>query len=428
MRKANEMNVVSGKNHGSKSLGRRSQTSFTVETLENRRLLSSNHFVSAVLGTDGVLNITGSTQRDGITVALNGAVPDELTVRVRRQAVQAFTASSVLSISINGGRGDDVVTVAAGVDIPTTILGGKGDDTLQGGAGADSVSGDSGNDRVAGGSGDDILIGGAGKDKLRGGAGDDNLDGGRGKDNLDGGGEDDFLSGGQDDDTVRGGSGDDDLDGGRGKDKVRGGDGDDRVRGGDDRDTVEGGSGDDDVFGGKGRDLVRGGDGNDRFEDASADKDRIDDRGSNESVVGDQQVAISEVPPAVVSSFNLAYPNATVREIERETEDDGLVYKIDFLDANGVRGRAAFTTDGTATDTQHHGGNDDNGQPVAPGDLPTAVQLAFNGRFAGSTIRQIESENEDEGLVYQIDFNDINSVRRRATFVSDGTFLESEFR
>ncbi|MFC3712792.1 hypothetical protein ACFOMD_09440 [Sphingoaurantiacus capsulatus] len=77
-------------------------------------------------------------------------------------------ADGTISINVNAGRGDDVVTGHAGQNF---LDGGVGNDTLDGAGGNDTLNGGLGNDALTGGDGDDRLQGGAGNDTLNGGTG-----------------------------------------------------------------------------------------------------------------------------------------------------------------------------------------------------------------------------------------------------------------
>ncbi|HVL96251.1 MAG TPA: Calx-beta domain-containing protein, partial [Solirubrobacteraceae bacterium] len=138
---------------------------------------------------------------------------------------------------LEGGRGDDVLTDAAGT---TKILGGAGNDAITGGAGANVLDGQFGNDTIDGLGGDDAITGGPDNlpnfvpdaDTLTGGAGNDYVHGGSHADTVDGGAGDDFgLWGGAGVDQIRGGDGNDQLIPGPGDDPVvSGGNGTDRLR------------------------------------------------------------------------------------------------------------------------------------------------------------------------------------------------------
>ncbi len=159
-------------------------------------------------------------------------------------------------LSIFAGDGDDVVTVGAAVVKPIQIEGGRGNDTLTGAAGRDTL---------LGGPGDDILVGLGAEDSLRGGAGDDTLEGGESNDELHGDEGNDQLNGGADRDLQYGGVGNDWIDAGPSfyGDVQYGEDGNDTLVGGDGVDVLNGDAGDDCIFGGGLIDVMQGGPGND---------------------------------------------------------------------------------------------------------------------------------------------------------------------
>jgi Ca2+-binding RTX toxin-like protein len=69
-------------------------------------------------------------------------------------------------MTIDGGRGDDVIAAGSGADI---ILGGRGDDSVDAGRGADTVALGSGDDSFTWlpGQGSDVVDGGRGDDRMR---------------------------------------------------------------------------------------------------------------------------------------------------------------------------------------------------------------------------------------------------------------------
>lgn len=236
-----------------------------VEELEGRRLLSASL-------SGGVLTITGTASADAITVSVSGTT---LTVS-DNGTPSTFTVSSVTSIVLNLGDGNDTATLAASVTAPGNFYGGDGDDTLRGGSGADTFDGGAGADDIGdngassgqqGGSPVDTVdyssrsaslnvsldnspndgesAGLGERDNIRlgieriiGGSGDDTIseptffgssnyanvfEGGGGNDTLSGGGANDLLIGGDGEDTLDGGDGDDVLNGGAGNDTLNGG-------------------------------------------------------------------------------------------------------------------------------------------------------------------------------------------------------------
>ncbi len=153
---------------------------------------------------------------------------------------------------LNGGDGDDLLTVELTDEEASELekLGGHWD--LDGGPGNDTIVGGNhqfgreGNDHLSGlfniensfpwsigGEGDDTIIGSDASETLNGEAGNDTVLGGGG------------------DDVVVGEEGNDVLKGGPGRDVLRGGDGDDRLKGGPGKDRYRPGPGDDSCYRGK---------------------------------------------------------------------------------------------------------------------------------------------------------------------------------
>src|SRR5438876_247407 len=90
--------------------------------LEPRRLLSVN------LSPAGELRIVATASDDKLGLALRGT-----TIRADLNAhVTTFPASSVTSISIDLGAGNDRLDIGGGIGA-VYVLGGLGDDTINGG-------------------------------------------------------------------------------------------------------------------------------------------------------------------------------------------------------------------------------------------------------------------------------------------------------
>jgi Ca2+-binding RTX toxin-like protein len=189
-----------------------------IETLEPRRL-----FTAAAptfhTGADGVVEITGTNRRDVITVVEHFPGSGIFDVQYSDTFAQVNT---FVGFRIDGGGGDDRLAIQVGVSAPittVTIRGGKGNDVLLGSPFADRLDGGAGRDHLDGRAGDDELHGGAGNDSLLGNGGADQLFGGAGADFLDGGDGSDDLAGGPGRDGDSGGAGadffDDSIDGER---------------------------------------------------------------------------------------------------------------------------------------------------------------------------------------------------------------------
>ncbi|HSV14370.1 MAG TPA: calcium-binding protein [Tepidisphaeraceae bacterium] len=188
------------------------------EPLERRQLLS----VSVNVAT-GLLTVTGTNLADLIRVERSGK---NLAIHEGRKTTNV-ALSKVTGIVINGGKGNDSLSVEQNVKVPATLNGEAGNDVLVSGGGADVLSGGDGIDTadysgrtraltlvigggpVSGESGEhdnilgdvENLIGGRGSDSLVGSAAANVIDAGRGDDSITGNGGNDLLIGGRDDDT-----------------------------------------------------------------------------------------------------------------------------------------------------------------------------------------------------------------------------------
>ncbi len=183
--------------------------------------------------------------------------------------------------TIIGTSGDDTLSGDAGID---RIKAGLGNDLVFGGAGIDSINGEGGNDTLVGGDGTDTLVG-DGADSLSGDAGNDSLVGDQGNDILSGGEGDDTASGGDGNDTITGDNGNDSLSGDSGQDNITGGNGDDTIDGGRNDDMLNGGAGNDKIRGDHGNDTIAGGAGNDTINGGDGD-DVINGQTGNDLLAG----------------------------------------------------------------------------------------------------------------------------------------------
>lgn len=468
-----------------------------VESLERRSLLAAA--VGSVELVNGVLEVSGTNRNDTIVLAAN-ADPTKVDVTLNGATTTHDLGPVTGGVRVNGGNGNDTLTVSAALSVAVTVLGGNGKDVLAGGDGDDSLDGGNGNDSLAGGGGDDSLYGGNGNDsldgqaaadllrgdngadRLSGGDGDDDCDGGRGNDRESGDAGNDTLAGGSNNDSLSGGGGDDVLRGDAGNDSLQGDDGDDDVDGDSGRDDVDGGEGADDIGGGPGKDKVRGGNGRDRFRGDDDSRER-GDRGDDDD--DDVLVAPAALPEAVQTALAQQFPGATVTKAEVES-DDGQVrgYEVSFT-AGGESGKAEFNADGqlreaeipfpllpqavrdafnaaqpgaTVTRVQAErsaatgdllykvrfvsgsslvkvtyradgtvasgDGPDDGDDTLAFGELPAAVQSAINAIAPGATFREIERETDDGQVIYKVKILTANGSEREYELTADGTFVD----
>jgi uncharacterized protein YkwD len=108
---------------------------------------------------NGVLTVISDSASDMLAVNLSGA---SLVVAGLNPS---YPSASVTTIVLDGGAGNDTLTIGPGITQPCYLYGGAGNDVLTSHSPAnDWLFGGNGNDTLNGGPGDDVLFGGAGTD------------------------------------------------------------------------------------------------------------------------------------------------------------------------------------------------------------------------------------------------------------------------
>jgi hypothetical protein len=222
-----------------------------IESLEERRMLSSYGLSSGVLTVTGDANAANRLSVDLLSSSA------QLMVTCNGGGMYA-PVSSVKRIVITGGNGDDTVWVNPSINIPCVVQTYNGTDSVATGAAADSIVVGNGNDYVDSRGGNDTIVAGNGHDTLHGDTGNDSITAGSGG-NL--------IYGEQDNDTIISGAGNDTISGADGNDSIVGGGGTDYIEGDAGNDTLIGGSGNDTLVGGTGADTMNAEGGSNTYPD-----------------------------------------------------------------------------------------------------------------------------------------------------------------
>jgi Ca2+-binding RTX toxin-like protein len=263
--------------------------------------------LTATLNLDGAADNVTVSVSDGVLVhgQTTGGLNSGKDWDSGTDGDQTVPANGTFTVGVNGGDGNDSITVLAKTtEVASVVLnGGNDDDVLTGADSDDTLNGDGGNDRLVGAKGTDVMNGGAGNDTLvwNNGDGSDRINGDAGNDGTEVNGNatlgDVFtlepepggvkfkrtnlvpftLDTATERFEVNGLGGDDSLsasagvgaltllsvDGGAGVDTVNGSDGPDLILGGEGNDVLSGGGGDDRIVGDRGADTMNGGSGDD---------------------------------------------------------------------------------------------------------------------------------------------------------------------
>jgi hypothetical protein len=149
-----------------------------LESLEERRMMSSIALVNGLLTIQGDLNtpnVESATRIGswGVMAYVNGES-------------RVFKYQDVNQVDLNGGAGNDILTVDSSLNLPAVINGYGGSDTISAGAGVTQVHAGKGNDSVNAGAGSEVIYCGIGNDTVTGAATGDTIDGSAGSKNVNG--------------------------------------------------------------------------------------------------------------------------------------------------------------------------------------------------------------------------------------------------
>jgi Ca2+-binding RTX toxin-like protein len=287
---------------------------------------------TATLNLDGAGDDLTVSVSGGLLVhdQTGGGLNSEFDWESAKDGDQTLAADGTVTVIVNGGDGDDTLTVLAkSTEIAGASLNGEGgDDTLTGADASDILDGGDGADRLVGGKGIDLIDAGPGNDTAvwNDGDGSDRINGEAGDDRMEVNGSpkagDTFTLdpvnggvrllrtnlepskldiaterldvnglGGNDSVSASAGVGAQTLlsvDGGAGADTISGSEGPDLITGGDGNDVLHGGGGDDTISPGAGVDVVSADDGDDRVDLRDNTSDSADGGAGNDSVVADR--------------------------------------------------------------------------------------------------------------------------------------------
>ncbi|MCR5662200.1 MAG: hypothetical protein K6G50_08740 [bacterium] len=299
------------------------------DDVKNPHMEDSNGNTIMTLDDITVLAASGGNDEIHVSKGTNGGI----VVSVNGEEY-SYTRSEAEKLIIDGGKGNDNITVDEDVTLDVNITGGKGNDRITGGSGNDIIIDNYDSNVIDGGSGDDLLMANGNSSKnwfartwdslwgehpnnvVRGGEGNDYIEGGFGNDTISGGAGDDYIYGLSGNDTISGGDGHDYIDGGKGNDTISGGAGTDNLFGGLGDDTISGGDGDDVIAGGKGKDTISGDAGADHITIYSDGGKKNADTVSTDDDDRVSKVKLMNVPGDIKVSGNAAFKERAQSDLE----------------------------------------------------------------------------------------------------------------
>lgn len=148
------------------------------------RATAAIHAVPELVRTTSISSNTPTTGQDSPVFPANSLVVRHGMGTGPERILAVIPLDAVSSLKVEGGGGDDTITIAPQVTLSAVLHGGQGNDTLRAGDGRSILWGGEGDDRLYGGAAVDMLFGEGGDDLLVGGHASDRLDGGEGENEI----------------------------------------------------------------------------------------------------------------------------------------------------------------------------------------------------------------------------------------------------
>ena len=98
-----------------------------------------------------------------------------------------------------------------------------------------------------------------------------------------------------------------------------------------------------------------------------------------------------QVPRAVISAFEAAYPQATIRGFAREKENGKVYYEVESVEGQTTRD-VLYNPDGTVAEIE---------ESIPSSDLPADAQEALRAKYPGSVVTKVEKITRGDVTEYE---------------------------
>ena len=106
----------------------------------------------------------------------------------------------------------------------------------------------------------------------------------------------------------------------------------------------------------------------------------------------EKKITKKDVPAAILSAFQKAYPDAKVKGYSTETENGKTTFEVESMVGNMTLD-VEYLPDGTATEIE---------EGAAPKDLPSAVTDAVKAKYAKGKIAKAEKKTVGTTVTYEL--------------------------
>jgi hypothetical protein len=109
------------------------------------------------------------------------------------------------------------------------------------------------------------------------------------------------------------------------------------------------------------------------------------------AIAQDVKLKKKQVPRAVISAFESAYPQATIRGFAREKENGKVYYEVESVEGQTTRD-VLYNPDGTVAEIE---------ESIPAGDLPADAQEALRAKYPGSVLTKVEKITRGDVTEYE---------------------------
>lgn len=129
-----------------------------------------------------------------------------------------------------------------------------------------------------------------------------------------------------------------------------------------------------------------------------------------------EKIKKHDVPSAVISSFEKAYPNAKMVSYSKENEDGQIEYEIKIGEGKN-RLEASYNADGSLLQTEER---------ISPDALPKEVSQALQNKFASEKIKSTEKIVKGTEVQYEVKMMKEKKNRHEVLFDQNGQILSDK--
>jgi uncharacterized membrane protein YkoI len=130
----------------------------------------------------------------------------------------------------------------------------------------------------------------------------------------------------------------------------------------------------------------------------------------------EEDVAVADLPKAVVDAVKAKFPKAEIKEAEKEVEGGKTVYEVELrLDNNEVD--VSLKPDGTILEVE---------KTIAAEDLPKAVTAAVDAKYPKATLKKAEEITANEKTAYEVKLKTKDDKMIEVKLDAKGNVLEVE--